>query len=112
MSDGKPSERWSRCRCASERSGDRRGNTATVWREEEIIRPRTDAGVGPWSDYFLFTPYCGGVATTITAPLGCTATTTPTFTWLPVAHTQTYWLVVADSNDFSASTTTWFVNLN
>jgi len=74
------------------------------------VRAINDAGIGPWSDSMYFTPYCGGVATNVTAPLGCTATTTPTFTWLPAPQALDYWLLVANSPDFSAPTTTWYVN--
>jgi hypothetical protein len=76
------------------------------------VRAVNDAGAGPWSPIMYFTPFCGGVASMITSPLGCTATTVPVFTWLPVAPARDYWLIVANSNDFSAPTTTWYVNVH
>lgn len=73
------------------------------------VRAINDAGIGPWSNGMEFTPFCGGVATTISAPLGC-STQTPTFSWAPVAPAIEYWLLVSDNIDFSAPGTTWFIN--
>jgi len=76
------------------------------------VRAINDAGIGPWADSMYFTPFCGGVASMITAPLGCITTQTPVFTWLPVPPAIQYWLLVADSPDFSAPTTTRYIDVH
>jgi hypothetical protein len=73
------------------------------------VRAINDAGLGPWSNSMQFTPFCGGVATTISTPLGCSLPT-PTFSWTPVAPAIGYWLLVSNNADFSAPGATWFVN--
>jgi hypothetical protein len=61
-----------------------------------------NVGCGTWAPSMYFKTYCSGVGTTITAPLGCIATQTPTFTWIPVSAAVDYWLLVAPTPDFSA----------
>src|SRR6185295_7402708 len=76
------------------------------------VRAVNDAGPGPWSEIVYFTTFCNGVMSTITAPVGCTPTQTPTFTWEAVPPSIQYWLVVGDSPDFSAPTTTRFIDVH
>jgi chitodextrinase len=66
------------------------------------VRGTNAAGIGPWSTISYFTPFCGGAVTNITSPLGCVASTAPTFTWLPVTGADNYWLLAAPTPDFSA----------
>ena len=75
------------------------------------VRACNNAGCGPWSPSMYFKPFCGP-ASTITAPLGCTATQTPAFTWVPVSGAVDYWLLVGNSPDFSAPTTTRYVDVH
>jgi phosphatidylserine/phosphatidylglycerophosphate/cardiolipin synthase-like enzyme len=74
------------------------------------VRAVNDAGIGPWSDSVYFTPFCGGVASLITAPLGCIESQTPTFTWQHVGAAIEYWLVVADTNDFNNPAAVWSID--
>jgi hypothetical protein len=76
------------------------------------LKACNNMGCGLWAPSMYFKPFCSGASTTITAPLGCITTQTPTFRWLPIAGAYDYWLLVANSNDFSAPTTTWFVNVS
>jgi len=73
------------------------------------VKACNNVGCGGWAPSMFFKTFCSGVGTTITAPLGCIATQTPTFTWLPVSGAVDYWLLVAASPDFSANP--WLVNV-
>jgi endogenous inhibitor of DNA gyrase (YacG/DUF329 family) len=75
------------------------------------VRAINDAGIGPWSEIVTFMPFCSGVASMITAPLGCIESQTPTFTWLPVSAAVSYWLLVANSNDFSNPATVRYIDI-
>jgi hypothetical protein len=72
------------------------------------VKACNNVGCGNWASSMYFKPFCSPVGTTITAPLGCIATQTPTFTWTPVQGAVDYWLLVAPSPDFSGSP--WLVN--
>ena len=74
------------------------------------VKACNNLGCGGWAPSVFFKTFCSGVQATITAPLGCIATQTPTFVWTPVPGAVDYWLLVANSPDFSAPTTTWYVN--
>lgn len=76
------------------------------------VKACNNMGCGAWAASVFFKTFCSGVGSTITAPLGCITTQTPTFVWNPVPGAYDYWLLVSNSPDFSAPTTTWYVNVH
>jgi hypothetical protein len=75
------------------------------------VRACNNIGCGPWSPSMFFKPMCSPLPN-MTSPLGCIGSQVPVFQWTASPGATSYWLLVGSSPDFSATTTTRYVDVN